>query len=326
MSGMTGHDLGLATAENYRRFARYEAAGRSSAYQLLAEEVAADQQILGFLGELPLAKRQPNLLFAAARYLLGSPPEPRSLRALVTERPSELSQCMRIRRTQTNEAARCATLLPALASIPGPLALLEVGAAAGLTLLVDCYSYDYDGHQVVGTDPGAPVLSCRTSGPVPMPTHVPDVPWRAGLDLNPLDVDDVADMEWLSCLVWPDQPERESRLSAAVATAQRHRPLVRRGDLLDDLVEVAAQAPGDATLVIYHSAVLAYISEERRREFAEAVGGLGAVWLSNEGPGVVPGAPVPPEGLESRGFALVQDGKKLLACADGHGAWLEWLA
>ena len=49
------------------------------------------------------------------------------------------------RRTQTNEPARCALMLPLLAALPQPLALLEVGASAGLCLLPDRYGYDYDG-------------------------------------------------------------------------------------------------------------------------------------------------------------------------------------
>ncbi len=38
------------------------------------------------------------------------------------------------KRTQTNEPGRCAVLLPLLAALPQPLALLEVGASAGLCL------------------------------------------------------------------------------------------------------------------------------------------------------------------------------------------------
>ncbi len=121
----------MLTAEAYRRFAREEAAGRSSAYEQLALAVAEDAAILAFLEGLPRAKRQPNLLFAAARLVLGEPPEIRSLRELVTEVPAELAAMMSVRRTQTNEAARCAVLLPALALLPEPLALIEVGAAAG---------------------------------------------------------------------------------------------------------------------------------------------------------------------------------------------------
>jgi hypothetical protein len=45
---------------------------------------ATDQPVLGFLATLPPAKQQPNLLFAAARYLLGEPPDLAALHTLVT--------------------------------------------------------------------------------------------------------------------------------------------------------------------------------------------------------------------------------------------------
>lgn len=109
---MRGHDPTVATAENYRRFASEETIGRSPAYGALARAVAFDEEVLAFLDSLPPGKRQPNLLFAAARYLLGAPADIDGLRELVTGRPGDLTALMRARRTQTNEPARCATLLP----------------------------------------------------------------------------------------------------------------------------------------------------------------------------------------------------------------------
>jgi len=180
--GMAGHDATQSTAENYRRFARLEAAGTVPGLRALALAVAGDAAVLAFLQGLPAAKRQPNLLFAAARWVLGSPPEIRfAAIGWLTGRPGDLAAVLAARRTQTNEAARCAVLLPALALLPGPLALLEVGASAGLTLLADRYSYDYEGHLVAGTDPQAPVLHCRPSGPVPLPDRVPEVACAPGL-------------------------------------------------------------------------------------------------------------------------------------------------
>ena len=170
----------------YQAFARLEARGRSPAYEALAEAAAADAGIVGFVAALPAAKRQPNLLFAAARYLLGVPADIASLRALVRESPGELTEVMLTRRTQTNEPARCAVLLPALAQLPEPLALVDVGASAGLTMLFDRYSYDYAGHRLAGADPDAPTLRCRPEGQVPLPDRIPAIAWRTGLDLNPL--------------------------------------------------------------------------------------------------------------------------------------------
>ena len=320
---MGGLDPQLSIADNYRAWGR-DARGLSPAYEMLSYSVAEDDLILRFLAALPEPKQQPNLLFAAASYLLGAAPGLAELRTLVRQDPAGLSRVMLARRTQTNEAARCATLLPVLAGLPEPLALIEVGASAGLTLLPDRYSYDYDGHRITGTDPDAPVIRCAVSGPVPLPDRVPVICWRAGLDLNPLDVTDDDDMRWLSCLLWPGEAGRTERLAGAIATARRDPPVIHRGDLLTDLPGLAAQAPPEATLVVYHSAVLAYVGPAARQRFAATVRGLGAVWLSNEAPGVVSG--VTSEERDDGGFVVVRDGQTLLALADGHGGWLQWLA
>ena len=320
---MSGHDLGAGTAENYRAFAE-EARGRSARYVELATAVADDPLVLAFLDTLPAAKRQPNLLFAAAYYLLGEPADLAALRMLIGGRRAELARTMLTRRTQTNEPARCATLLPALALLPEPLALVEVGASAGLTLLVDRYSYDYDGHLVHGTDPRAPVLACHAEGQVPLPARVPEVVWRAGLDLNPLDVTDDDDVRWLECLLWPGETGRRERLAAAIDTARRDPPRVYRGDLLTDVPALVRQAPPGATLVIYHSAVLAYLTAQERAQFAELARTLNATWLSNEGPGVLAGVSTPER--DGSSFVLVRDGAKPVAFTDAHGTWLHWLS
>jgi hypothetical protein len=319
---MAGHDLSLSIQQNYLAFSQHAARGRSQAYEVLAAEVANDPVVLAFLAGLPATKRQPNLVFAAAWYLLGHPPDIGSLRAAVTGRGPELTAIIQARRTQTNEPARCACLLPALAQLPPPLALLEVGASAGLTLLPDRYSYDYPGHPpIAGTDPQAPVLRCEPRGPVPVPGHVPEVRWRAGLDLNPLDVTDDADMDWLECLLWPGETGRQQRLAEAIATARRDPPPVHRGDLLADLPALARQAPPDATLVVYHSAVLSYLGEADRRRFAVMVRDLAAVWLANEPVGTLAAAT-----SDDAAFRLIRDGREVLAVTDPHGTWLRWLS
>jgi hypothetical protein len=320
---MFGHDPGATSAQNYRAFA-VEARGRSAQYEELALAVADNPRVLDFLDALPSAKRQPNLLFAAACYLLGEPADLAALGKLIRDRGDELAATMRSRRTQTNEPARCATLLPALALLPQPLALIEVGASAGLTLLVDRYSYDYGGHRVTGTDPLAPELACEPRGPVPLPARVPEVAWRAGLDLNPLDVLADDDVRWLQCLLWPGEQDRRARLAAAIETARRDPPKVYRGDLLTATAALAGQAPPGATLVIFHSAVLAYVGVPQRTQFARLVRELPAVWLSNEAPGVVPGLPTGHRGGEK--FVLIRDGTEVIAYTDGHGTSVEWLS
>lgn len=326
---MSGNEPERGIAEDYRHFAARQAHGRSRLYEQLANSVADDPELLSFLADLPQEKRQPNLLLAAVRYLAGVQPGYESFRSVVLDRRADLAATMLARRTQTNEPARCATLLPALASLRQPLALLEVGASAGLCLLPDRYGYDYGSCRIDGY-PRAPVLACRCTGPVPLPTRPVQVVWRAGIDVNPLDVTD-ADARWLSCLVWPGEGDRAERLAAAIDLARRDPPPVVRGDLAEQLAETAAGAPKEATRVVFHSAVLVYVSSRRRAEFARAVAALGAVWFSQEHPEALselPGSPrdlpVLEPGLSA--FLLTRDGQEALAYADSHGTWIRWLA
>jgi hypothetical protein len=328
---LSGQDPVAAVAEAYRAFARRQARGRSADYESLAESVADDAIVAGFIASLPPGKRQPQLVFAAARYLLGVPPGIGPLRELVSQSRAELTEVILTRRTQTNEPARCAILLPALARLPQPLALIEVGASAGLTLLVDRYSYDYAGHRLAGCDPDAPALRCQPCGPVPLPSRIPVIAWRAGLDLNPLDVTSDDDVRWLSCLVWPGEGDREQRLAAAIASARREPPAIHRGDLLTDLPALAAQAPAGATLVVQHCSVLYQVAPAEREQFARTVAGLDAIWLSSEEPGDVPGTDAPhvlqataAPASDELACVLARDGRAI-ALADSHGKWLQWL-
>lgn len=126
------------------------------------------------LAELPPAKQQPNLLLASLRYCCGTPSGWKQARGWLHDRRDEIVATILTRRTQTNEPARCATLLPLLAALPQPLALLEVGAAAGLCLLPDRYAYDYDGHHVAPSRESPvtpPTFTCRASSSTPLPAR-----------------------------------------------------------------------------------------------------------------------------------------------------------
>src|SRR5580704_13037636 len=119
-------------ADWYTTFATDEAHGRSEIYERLALGVAASSELLDFLLTLPTARRQPNLFLAAVRHLHGVPENAERLTEIAREDHRRIRALMLSRTTQTNEPARCAVLLPLLAQLPQPLALLEVGASAGL--------------------------------------------------------------------------------------------------------------------------------------------------------------------------------------------------
>ncbi|MFF5171016.1 DUF2332 domain-containing protein [Micromonospora sp. NPDC000089] len=309
----------MTTAETYVRFADREARGVSPTYERLALAVSRDCKLLDLLDGLPPAKRQPNLLFAVVRLLGGPVDDPTAFHDYTVANWPAIEPEIRSRATQTNEAGRCAVLLPVLASLPQPLALLEVGASAGLCLYPDRYAYRYGDH-LIGA--GAPVLDCALTGAAP-PDRLPEVVWRAGLDLNPLDVTDPADLAWLDALIWPEHGHRRERLRAAATVAAAEPPLLVRGDLVDDLPALAARAPADATLVVFHTSVLYLVPPPRRTAFADLVRTLPGHWVANEAPEVLPydDLPAPPDGAHHNVLAL--DGRPV-AWARGHGQAITW--
>ena len=316
-----------AIAARYRRFADDEAAGVSPTYARLATAAANDAQILEFLATLPYGRQQPNLFLAAVRHLAGVPPDAAALAQVVHDRADELRHVMRSRLTQTNEPARCAVLLPVLARLPQPLALIEVGASAGLCLLPDRYAYDYSRVTLTPANrPDAPVLPCEANATTPLPDRLPDVAWRAGLDLNPIDLDDTDQVAWLRTLVWPEQADRRARLDAAIAVARADPPRVVAGNLLTDLAPLIAEAPADATVVVFHSSVLNYLPDDAQRQrFAATVSASGAVWVSNESPAVFPAhaAAAPPA---PRGKMLLAVDSVPVAWTGPHGQSIDWFA
>jgi hypothetical protein len=312
----------MSTATSYAGFATREARGASPTYERLAQAVSTDIAILALLATLPTAKQQPNLLFGVVRLLGGPVDDPAAFHDFVVSAWPAVETELRTRSTQTNEAGRCALLLPVLADLPGPLALLEVGASAGLCLFPDRYTYRYGAH-VVGSH--GPTLDCATTGRTPS-GRLPDIAWRAGLDLNPLDVTDPVDVAWLEALIWPEHHHRRDRLRAAVAVAASDPPRLERGDLVDDLPALAAAAPPDATLVVFHTSVLYQVPDDRRRRFTDLVRGLPGHWISVEAPDVLPCDDLPPPPDDGRFHNVLALDGVALAWTRAHGEAITWFA
>jgi hypothetical protein len=81
-------------------------------------------------------------------------------------------------------------------------------------------------------------------------------------------------------------------------------------------------------VVVFHAAALVYLPEPGRQRFVELMAELPAVWISAEGPGVVPAlaaTPEPGQAAEQAVFLLGQGPHRLVGLADPHGAWLQWL-
>jgi hypothetical protein len=340
-----------ACARMFAEFAR-SARPRAPLYARLATGIAADPELAGLLLLSPPRQRQPVLLLACihallleARYgelarfypnLTARPAEGDPLPALrrfIDRHADRLAELLASRSTQTNEIGRCALLLPVfglLAVEVGSLAHVDVGASAGLNLLLDRYHYTY----VPGGSLGGPSpieLECGTRGAVPVPVTMPDVRQRVGLDRSPVDVGDPASRRWLEACVWPDQTDRFRRLRAALALAAEERLDVRQGDAVADTAALAASL--ESHPVVTNTWVLNYLSSVERCAFVDNLEELGSrrdvSWVFAESPMLVPELPVSDRTQAQTALVLVRwrVGHRTvthLGDAHPHGYWLHW--
>lgn len=320
-------------ARHYRGFA-VATRDQSPCFEAWSRGVADDPAVLAWLAGLPRGKRQPNLVFASARWHGVPAPGPYAgLRDALLGDDGTVRTTILSRATQTNEVGRLATLVPAfgqLAERAGrPLALLEVGTSAGLCLYPDRYDYAWPPLGGLGGS-GGPVLTAAASGPVPLPARPLEVAWRGGIDLAPVDVADDRAVAWLEVCVWPEQQERRDRLRAAVAIARSDPPRIVQGDLFDLVHDQVAAAHEHGPVVVFHSAVAMYLDRARRQTFVELmldlVGSGACHWVSNEEQGVLPSVTAtaterPDDWLS---FVLGVDGRAV-ALTHQHGAGLRWL-
>ena len=248
----------------------------------------------------------------------------RAFRAALLDRRAEVAAVMLSRSTQTNEPARCAVLLPALARLAPPLALIEVGASAGLTLLPDPLRIRLRRAADRAGRPGR----ARADLPAARPGAGPGRGARGGLAGRDRPESSGRDRPRRRGLAQhldlAREPGRPERLSAAVAVARRRRPRVIAGDLIDQLPGLAGQAPAGATLVIFHTSVLSYVEPARRAMFAGLVAELGAAWLSSESRGVLTWLPDRWTTPQDSAHLLVRNGQHVLGLGDSHGTWLDW--
>jgi len=228
---------------------------------------------------------------------------------------------------QTNEVRRAAALIPAiwwaLARYDLPVTLSELGASAGLNLSLDRFALAIGGTLHGPAD--SPVhLSPDWSGrvPPPRPIHVQD---RGGVDLNPLDPHDPIHALRLCAFLWPDQPARLALTRGAIGLSAA---VPERGDAAAWLAgRLAAPQPGRLHIV-YHTIAWQYFPPDTQATARAALEAAGARATAE--------APLAHIALEAdgdtHGAALTaqvwpgMDRPKLLARADFHGRWVDWLA
>lgn len=353
------HALEVAACrKQFADFARQTANG-TPLYSRIAAGIADDPALAALLIIAPEQQRLPVLLLACVQSLLLDEPDAElarfypnlagrhvatgdplpAFRAFCESHRGQLADLLATRHTQTNEIGRTALFLPCFGELErevGALAHIDVGASAGLNLLLPRYDFVYEPGGTVAA--GSTVrLTCGTRGPVPVPERHPTVVAAVGIDPSPIDVGHRDQARWLEACVWPDQVERFERLSAAIEMARDLGVDVRRGDAVTDVVNVVREQADHGHPVVTTSWVMNYLTAGERRAFVAELDRVGSSTdvslVYAESPGLCPELPgIPPAGSTEQPTALVivrwRDGRRIashVANAHPHGAWMHWV-
>ncbi len=363
-------------ATYYLRFSDISFAEIEPAYHAICHGIAEDADLLALIGAHPQEAQQPNIILAAARYLLlsgidhelaavfghdakQSSANPFPLfKDLVMSHEEEFTALIATRRTQTNEVGRSGCIAASFQYLSHrpvnrhatvatngegkrPLAWIDLGASAGLNLLLDHFRINYrteastrslgpsDASVVVNTD----AVGLPDFDGLPLPS----ISWRVGVDRAPINVVDQAEARWLEACVWPSNVARADRLRSALALAQLHEPSMITADAVAGLGQAIEQAPVNAELVITTTWVWFYLPDDVRTALIELMrtAGRPVRWVSLEAAGVVSGfdlGDLPPGktltfssvlGLHSfDGFG--HQSAEMLGWSHPHGDWINW--
>jgi hypothetical protein len=252
-------------------------------------------------------------------------------RRVVAGHLDELRDAVR-RPVQTNEVGRSAALYGGLLHLTAetgkPLRLLEIGASAGLNLLVDRFAYDVADGVVLG-DPTSPVRLIRPwEGDFPPYDVPPKLVARRGCDPAPLDPGRADDRLTLTSYVWADQAERFARLRGALRVAAEQPVEVERLPASVFLQrELSRAEPGVAT-VVWHSVVWQYLDPAERSAVSRLLAGAGARATADA---PLAHLSLEPEKVGDDGFRFLVElttwpggRRRVLAECKGHGPPVVW--
>jgi hypothetical protein len=311
-----------AEAERLRRLFRFfgatQVAGRSPVYAALSEGVASDDSLLALLLDTPEEQRRPSLLLAAVNLLLASGGGAElaayypihggqravdgqlvpAFSAFCGRHRDALARLLSQRSTQTNEIRRCVALRLGVDHVhrhwPGPLALVEVGASAGLNLLFDHYDYRLDGEATGAGGASSVAVSCeiRGSSGAELLRPAPTITRRLGIDRHPIDVSEPDARAWLEAFIWPEHVGELATLRGAIELASSAAAgNVVAGDATTDTARILTELPGREPVVVFTASLLSYLTTGARDAFVaqlqEAARHRPVAWVFTEAPGLL---------------------------------------
>lgn len=320
-------------------------------YSRLSAGIGKDDELKALCAHARAGQPHANLILAAVHFLLlrgadhplkrfygtvggsrsveGDDPFP-DFKGFVRDYRAAIQRLIETRVTNTNEIGRSALLHPGFRVVASqaaaPLSLIEVGPSAGLNMIWDSYGVRYrrDGSVAAAINESASVvIDCELRGErIPRTTPAPSVGGRVGLELNPVDLSNSDDRDWLRALIWPDQGARLKRMDRAIELLMQHKPDIRAGDALELLPDALSDVPRGQIACVYHTIATYQFSREMKRGLEDilTVAGLRQpVWrLSFEYDGAL-------YILSATHYSDGVRDEKRLASAHPHGTWLEWL-
>ena len=337
-------------ADRFETFAREECSHdspmgvTSPTYGLLSKVVASNTELLDMARECRVGSPIPNLFFASVKRVVsdkpdsdlsahyelvaaGSPqaPELADVFARFCEDNREaIIRMVRTRGVQTNEIGRCSYLMPAFGVVAAeagaaPLALIDVGASAGLNLLWDQYRYFYSNGVQRGPADSPVTIRCEVRSDVSpdIPDRLPVVAFRVGIDLNPVDLSDAEEYAWMQALVWPDHADRADMLSAARGIWLADRPTVLAGDAVELLPGVLSEVPSDAALCVFHCHALNQFPVVSRATFLD-------ILMEESHRRTVYYIPSEGARMSVNRIECGRTSTMLSAHRHAHGRWVEW--
>jgi hypothetical protein len=344
-----------ALSSVWRWFAEREFGTYAPLYASIARAVATDEELLLLVLSSPPVAHQPNVLLSVVHYLLlGGADHPLTtlyadpdgkdagpeFRDFCLANRDAILDLMQTRRIQTNEVGRAPVLAVGLTAaadrIGQPFGLIDAGSSAGLNLVFDRYLLDFGPYGSLGPGNSTVRISCEVrGGGLRVPSRLPQMGVRLGLDRSPPDLSDPDDVRWLMACVWPGTG-RLARTAAAIDLARPQSPVVRTGDMVDDLpATLAMVSPGPVAVVTSWS--FSYLSPQQQMAFREVLSAEGrrrpVAWVSCDGKGVVAEVDSPEDAAEETqvaspsvlGLVVYENDKSEsthLALVHSHGAWI----